>query len=492
MSRRAFACIALLSVIACLIGLPTVRAGELSHARIVRLSYVQGDVQSSAGSSRWQKAIVNTPLREGMSLATGEGRAEVELEMGAGAWMASHTVLEFPQLALDEGAKLTQLAVRQGTASFDVNPGRHDSFAVQAGQLLIVAPDTARFRVDVFDDGASVSVQHGEVDVTAHGVTQHVSNRKTLALRNDSPTSSAGAVVNPSPRSDAWDRWVSDRNNAVEAARLNTRDNLSAPVGYGMADLSFYGGWLDVPGYGLAWQPYGVGAGWAPFYNGFWDSFGDFGLAWISYEPWGWLPYHYGGWLFSPLYGWVWAPGAFGLWSPGTVAWVRSPIGTGWVPLAPRETVAGTPVNLTHAVITNTPAGMLGRSRNEIVRGQATAGFSPVGNWTNNAELVRFSQQVQAGARPSASSLPSSVHFAQRMPEGPAPRIATAGMLAGRVPTYRPPSSASSARFGYHTGPASYGGSTASSSIAPAGTHSAGSASHGGGAGGGGGSHGKP
>jgi len=52
MSRRAFVYTAVLSLVACLIAMPAVRAGEVSHARIVRLSYTVGDVQSSAGPSR--------------------------------------------------------------------------------------------------------------------------------------------------------------------------------------------------------------------------------------------------------------------------------------------------------------------------------------------------------------------------------------------------------------------------------------------------------
>jgi hypothetical protein len=491
MFHRAFACFALLSLVACLIALPAARAGDVSHARIVRLSYTAGDVQSNVGTSRWEKAIVNTPLREGMSLATGDGRAEVEFEVGGAVWMASHTVLEFPQLALEEGAKLTQLTVRQGTATFDVNPGRHDSFAVQAGQMLIVAPDNSRFRVDVFDDGASVSVQHGAVEVTAQGATQRVTNRKTLAYRNES---SGSTTLSANPPSDAWDRWVSARNTAVEAARLNATDNMNAPVAYGMADLSYYGGWVSVPGYGIGWQPFGVGLGWSPFYNGFWDSFGDMGLTWISYEPWGWLPYHYGGWLYSPMYGWVWSPGNFGAWSPATVAWVRSPVGTGWVPLAPRETGTGTPVNLTRGVITNTPAGMLGRSRNEIVRGAATASFRPVDNPASDAELVRFSQQARASGQASAAGLPSSVRSSQKMPAGPTPRISTAGMLGGRVQVYQRPTGMHAAGYGSHSGPASSGGFATSPSAASSGTHSEGSSSHGSGtaSNGGGAGHGKP
>src|SRR5208282_110405 len=212
---------------------PAARASEVSHARIVRLSYAQGDVQLSAnGGSGWQKAIANTPLREGMALATGDGRAEVEFETGLTAWMAPNTVLQFTELALEDGAKLTRLAVTQGTATFYVNPGRLDSFAVQAGQLFVHAPDSGHFRVDVFGDGSSVSVLRGAVDVDAHGPTQRVSSHRTLALRNDA---SADITLAANPPSDAWDRWVSDRENAVTPARDASFAHLGSSLGYGMA-----------------------------------------------------------------------------------------------------------------------------------------------------------------------------------------------------------------------------------------------------------------
>jgi hypothetical protein len=173
MSRRGFAFLLLLSAAACLVLLPGARAGDVSHARIVRLSYTLGDVQMSAdGTAGWHKAIANTPLREGNSLATGDGRAEVEFETGGMAWIASNTVLEFHELVLEDGAKNTQLAVKQGTATFYVNPGKRDSFVVQAGKLTVATRENSRFRVDVFEDGAAVSALHGQVEVAGSGNLQ--------------------------------------------------------------------------------------------------------------------------------------------------------------------------------------------------------------------------------------------------------------------------------------------------------------------------------
>jgi len=438
MPRRVFVSIALLSASSLLLGLPAVRAAEVSHARIVRLSYTAGDVQSRVDVTYpWQKAVVNTPLREGMELATGDGRAEVEFESSGIAWMASNTVMELTQLVLEDGSKLTLLTVTQGTATFYVSPSRIDSFAVQAGAVQIHPPKSARFRVDVFDDGASVSVLRGTVDADVRDTTFHVNNKRTLAFRNESDRD---GTLQANPASDGWDHWVSDRDSAMEAARFNTSSYIGSPFGYGMADLSFYGGWVNLPGYGYGWQPWGVGAGWTPFYNGCWSSFGAFGPTWISYEPWGWVPYHYGGWVFSPIYGWVWAPGNFYLWSPATVVFVQTPTGIGWVPRGPREPVNGTPVNLTHGLVTNTPEGMLARSPNTIQHGASTASAQVVSDWRTNTVLARFAPQPAPDAQGGVTAAPSGVHAAQKMPAGHAPRNAGAGMLAGGVPRYQAPS----------------------------------------------------
>src|SRR5271154_333005 len=118
---RMFTATVLLSAFGLFAKPPAARPTELNHARVMGLSSTAGDVQSRVdGSSSWQKAVVNTPLREGMELATGDGRAEMEFESGAMAWMASNTVIELSQLALEDGAKLTLLTVTQGTATFYV------------------------------------------------------------------------------------------------------------------------------------------------------------------------------------------------------------------------------------------------------------------------------------------------------------------------------------------------------------------------------------
>ena len=112
---------------------------DSSHARIVRLSFVQGDVRFArevkgdplaSDKAVWEGAVSNLPVRQGYVLATDKGRAAVEFENGAMAFLSENTVLEFYDLSLNENGTTTRLVLRQGSASFYVNPSSSDYFSV--------------------------------------------------------------------------------------------------------------------------------------------------------------------------------------------------------------------------------------------------------------------------------------------------------------------------------------------------------------------------
>src|SRR3972149_6039325 len=89
-------------------------AQDYSYARVVRLSLVDGSVQvlrPEAGpeASGWEDALVNLPIRQGYTLSSAYGRAEIEFESGATARLAEHSVLEFTELALADGNRLTRV-----------------------------------------------------------------------------------------------------------------------------------------------------------------------------------------------------------------------------------------------------------------------------------------------------------------------------------------------------------------------------------------------
>jgi hypothetical protein len=335
---------------------------DSSHARIIRLSLVQGDVRFtrdvhgdplSSDKATWEGATLNLPIRQGYVLATDHGRAEVEFENGAMAFLAENTVLEFYDLSLEDGAKTTRLVLRQGTASFYVNPGGGDYFSVTGGDFTVEADGRAGFRLDNFDDGSVVDVTKGRVGVLRKNKSTALVKGQSLSMHAGDNNSTDIARL---PENDDFDRWVSGREDAVATATTAAQQYVSSPYySSGMADLYTYGSWYPIGSYGNCWRPYGVGLGWSPFSSGGWFTDSVFGWSFIGSQPWGWLPYHYGGWVFDPFFGWLWSPGlGFGRgfngiapFRPVTGVFVRSKTGLlGLVPAHPLDVRGKEPINL--------------------------------------------------------------------------------------------------------------------------------------------------
>jgi FecR protein len=346
---------------------PPRAAADSSHARIVRLSLVQGDVRFTREFHKdsmddpkavWEVAPLNLPLRQSYALATdANSRAEVEFENGAMAFLSANTLIEFYDLSLDDGALITRLILRQGSAIFYVHPGKGDYFSVTGGDFSVEANGRTRFRLDNFDDGSNVSVELGQVNVLRNKVSKPLEKGQEYSVNlNDQ----SAPVIGRAGEYDDFDKWVSGRIDSVVTATTYSGQYVNSPdYTSGFADLYNYGSFYNVSGYGYGWQPYGVGLGWNPFAFGSWYSDPFFGWNFIGSAPWGWLPFHYGGWVFSPIYGWVWMPTCFGfggygyggsplLYHPITAVFVHSGTTTGLVPMNPADQHGKTPINLAH------------------------------------------------------------------------------------------------------------------------------------------------
>jgi hypothetical protein len=392
-----------------------------SHARIIRLSLVQGDVRilhDSKGDplandkAPWERAVLNLPIRQHDVLATDNGRAEVEFENGAMAFINENSVLEFFDLSLDDGSLTTRLVLRQGTGSFYVNPARDDYFSVTGGDFTAEAAGRANFRMDNFDDGSTVAVIKGQVSVV------HKNDNKLLA-KGQSFTMSAGAAtgtINSAPQSDDFDRWVSGREDSVVTATNAAKQySNTSPYVSGFGDLYTYGGFYPIAGVGYGWQPYGVGIGWSPFDYGNWFYGSQFGWSFIGSQPWGWLPYHYGGWLFQPGIGWLWTPTGFGNGSvpvkfhPVTATFVRSGSTTAMVPTNPADHGSKTPLNLAHVMPLNSagaakeiPAGANWKVAKEVPAQAFVSHASPASVPARSSLTL---QSRTATAQPAGSSI---------------------------------------------------------------------------------------
>src|SRR6266853_1181603 len=365
-------------------------AADSSHARIIRLSLVQGDVRFSRethgdpladSTATWETAGLNLPIRQGYVLATDKGRAEVEFENGAMAFLKENTVLEFYDLSLNDSARTTRLVLLQGSVSFYVNPASGDYFSVTGGDFTVEAEHRSAFRLDNYDDGSTVQTYQGRVSVLHNKNSTRLEKGQSLSVKaGDDSSLSVGRL----PEEDDFDRWVSGRiqsvSTATTAALQYTGSSYYAP---GFADLYTYGAFSSCGAYGFGWRPFGVGFGWSPFTNGQWVMDPSFGYTWVSYQPWGWAPYHYGGWLFdSSCGGWFYSPPILSgypgygvvpgrrfprgvhpprpIYRPVTAVFVRQGGKTGIVPMHPLDQKGKTPLNLERGVFSN--VGMKGLS----------------------------------------------------------------------------------------------------------------------------------
>ena len=93
-------------------------ANAQSTARIVRLSYVNGDVQMDRGQGAGlDRALLNLPVIQGSRIVTANGEAEVELEDGSTVRVAPSSDVTFPVLALRNGGGTDSVVlVTHGTA----------------------------------------------------------------------------------------------------------------------------------------------------------------------------------------------------------------------------------------------------------------------------------------------------------------------------------------------------------------------------------------
>jgi FecR protein len=391
-SRKLFLSHLLILLVALLLGVPSASA-DASHARIIRLSLVSGDVRFATethgdplrdSKANWDAAQLNLPIRQGYVLATDNGRAEVEFENGTLAFLKENTVVEFYDLSLKDGALITRLVLRQGSASFHVNPVSGDYFSVTGGDFTVEAGSRATFRLDNFDDGSSVEAVSGHFNVLHQDETTPLAKGQSLSMKaGDESSVSIGRV----PDQDEFDHWVSGQIDTVSTATAATMQYTNSPYyAAGFGSLYSYGSWFNCGGYGFGWRPFGVGYGWSPFTDGQWIWDPAFGWTFASFQPWGWAPYHYGGWLFdSGCGGWYYSPpivyGYFPgagvpirrfpprvhaprpVYHPVTAVFVHSKGNVGFVPMHPLDAKGKTPQNIEHGILSTGAASHLAGQR---------------------------------------------------------------------------------------------------------------------------------
>jgi hypothetical protein len=309
-----------LAVVAVLLCLSSALFAQNSKARIVRLSFVDGQVQIDRNAGQgWEKAILNMPIIEGSKLSAQQGsHVEVEFEDGSTVRLVGPSQVAFPELNLADGKKNSLTEVQSGLAYFDVPKVRDDSFRVSVAKHSFEVHKNAQFRVDASDPDQSVAVMKGELQLMGEPKEVAVKKNETVTFRLDQPEYALSHDVDKLG-SDTWNKdREQDRQLVARSEEYHTANSYYGGnnYNYGTSDLARYGNWYYGAGYGWLWRPYFYDASyaydpnaWDPFGNGSWSFYPGAGWTFVSGYPWGWAPYRYGSWMFVNGFGWSWRPG---------------------------------------------------------------------------------------------------------------------------------------------------------------------------------------
>src|SRR2546426_1026172 len=271
-------------------------------SRVGRLSFLSGSVSLRPGSvDDWATATVNYPLTTGDHLWT-DADARAEITIGSSAIrLASQSAFGF--LALDD--RTTQVRLSQGTLAVRLRHlGDDESFEIDTpnGAVSLLRPGSYRVDVDSSGDTTTVTVRHGEAEVTANGSAFSVhADDAAVVIGTDAPSYDIHAALRP----DAWEDWCVARDRRWDEAR--SARYVSREV-IGHEDLDDYGDWRETGPYGAVWVPRSMIVGWAPYRYGHWAWVDPWGWTWIDDAPWGFAPFHYGRWVYVDD-GWAWVPG---------------------------------------------------------------------------------------------------------------------------------------------------------------------------------------
>ena len=343
---------------------PTASAEELPYA--ARIQRVDGDVAFSNGlansdaNAEWIAATPNQPFSVGDRIYTRDNsRASLAFSGRNFARLDPNTSLDVVSL----GDRRTQLALRDGSAMFDVGylqPNELFEVATPNGAVNFDQPGLYNVGFDR-NGGVLVSVLSGLAQVIGLGGSGQINKGEMLTLLGQAASQVALSRLNPQQAGYQVDDYYRYQYPNSYDGRYNNYDAyLNDPYYYdpyrrdasyqyasssipGLNDLDYYGDWQNVDNYGYAWRPR-VDSGWVPYQQGQWTNDYPYGPTWVSSEPWGYAPYHYGRWA-NVGNQWYWIPDRANttpMYAPALVAFVplNDANQIGWVPLGPGDSYA--------------------------------------------------------------------------------------------------------------------------------------------------------
>jgi Family of unknown function (DUF6600)/FecR protein len=306
-------------------------------ATYARIRYLEGQVTvQRTGEAEVVEASLNDPLVPGDRIWTDSGRAEIALADGSILRLDASTHLIVRSLAdMDNRYEKTDLiALQDGSIQVQVpEPSSQDAvFQIDSDAGSVYLLSGGSFRVDAEGGMTTVSSFRGAAELSGDtGSVLVRSGERSSVQRARSP---ADPRAFNTLRQDDFDRFCENRGEAYlqpaeEQPPEGVVEDIPEPVRPYYHELTFYGGWHQLPSYGWVWRPVYQGS-WGPYVNGYW-TWCPTGWVWVSYDPWGWAPYHYGRWDFTVDLGWFWIPG--GVWGGGWVSFAVGSSYLGWCPL---------------------------------------------------------------------------------------------------------------------------------------------------------------
>jgi len=237
---------------------------DATYDEIARISYVDGDVRVARGrqmervtGAAWEKAVADLPLETGFSLATGAGRAEIELEDASTLYVAENTVLMFNDLHTTRGIPHTEVALLAGTVSVHI-------LAPQEGSFLLRTPTDDRYltsnagngfqRITSYLDGIAVTTPEEGAAHLVNAAEKTSASGRTVFYRGGYRFNTP-AAYKPDAFAD-WDRWVAGRIAQRTAAMTEVMiaSGLTTPIP-GLEELKGQGAFFDCAPYGTCWEP---------------------------------------------------------------------------------------------------------------------------------------------------------------------------------------------------------------------------------------------
>jgi len=309
-------------------GGPSGEAPAKTNQGVGRVSMIHGDVSTQRGDSGdWSAAVLNQPVLNGDKVSTAAGgRAEVQLDFANILRLGPNAQVNIANFTHDH----IQIQLAQGLADYSVFNESEAEPEIDAPNVAIhPAHKDVIVRVEVRPDGDTVViVRKGQAQISTPKGIAEVKEGEMATVRGSAEE--AQYKISQAPDRDDWDRWNSDRDHMIHAAKSWNHTNRYYT---GAEDLDANGRWENEPDYGDIWVP-NEPEGWVPYRDGNWVWEPDYGWTWVGNEPWGWAPYHYGRWM---MYGssWAWWPGpVWGgayyrpLWAPAYVSFFG--FGGGW------------------------------------------------------------------------------------------------------------------------------------------------------------------